>query len=376
MAPPLHFLACAATALLALLAACAPTPSPPSVRLDHAGTGTPAMSAGSAHLLSWRVLPGAPRIRGKQDDVHFISPTLGWSVNGEGNVFRTSDGGETWERMLHQPGTFFRAIAFVDSLTGFAANIGTDYFPNVTDTVPLYRTRDGGVTWSPVSEIHGPFPKGICNLAIAPDGRTLWAAGRVGGPSFLLVSHDRGETWESQELTDRIAMLIDVHFTSAASGVIVGGSSRDVRASHSVVLATADGGRSWEEVFRSPEPMELAWKIDFPTARTGYVSVLAYDSTSTFLKTVDGGRTWREHPLVNGPYQAKGIGFVDEQVGWVGGERPGMPGYRTADGGATWTPDGSLEPLVNRFRFVRGADGRIEAAYAIGMTIQKLEVAP
>jgi photosystem II stability/assembly factor-like uncharacterized protein len=351
-----------------LLAACSPSP-PPSATLRAAPD-----YAALADRLAWERLPDAPTIRGKQDDVYFISSRVGWSVNGEGNIFRTTDGGDHWERVLEQPGTFFRAIVFTDSLNGFAGNIGTDYFPGVTDPTPLYRTRDGGLTWTPVQEIRGPYPKGICNFTLAGDG-SIWASGRVGGPSFLLVSRDGGESWESRVLTSQIAMLIDVHFPTPDYGILVGGSSTSVPESHSVVLATTDGGASWREIFRSVEPMELAWKIDFPTPLSGYVSVMAYDSSATFLKTEDGGHSWRELPLVDGPYLARGVGFLDENVGWMAGERPGMPAYRTLDGGHTWEPDPTLAPLINRFRFVRGRDGSIAAGYAIGMTIQRLSLA-
>ena len=44
----------------------------------------------------------------------------------------------------------------------------------------------------------------------------------------------------------------------------------------------------------------------------------------------------------------------------------------TADGGRSWRPDTTLGPLVNRFRFVRDARGRLVAGYAIGMTIHRL----
>ena len=370
----LRLLSTAALVSLSVLAACV-LPSAAlrrdvgMPRASSVPNGTPA-----AHRLSWRTLPDAPTIRGKQDDLFFTSARLGWSVNGEGNIFRTRNGGDSWERVLHQPGTFFRAVVFVDSLNGFAGNIGTGYFPGVTDTIPLYRTRDGGTTWTPVTEIQGPYPKGVCNFSVAPDGRTIWASGRVGGPSFLLVSRDRGETWESQDVSDRLAMLIDVRFLSAERGLIIGGTSTDIRRSHSVVLTTEDGGRSWREAFRSRDATELAWKIDFPSARVGYISVLAYDSTSTFLKSLDGGGSWAEHRFISGPYQAKGVGFLSETTGWMAGERPGTPAYRTVDGGQTWQPDSTLGPLVNRFRFVRGRKGNLQAGYAIGMTIQKLDL--
>jgi hypothetical protein len=101
------------------------------------------------------------RYAGKQDDITFINEKEGWYVNGFGSIYHTKDGGESWEKLLEKKGTFFRCIAFIDSLTGFAGTVGTDYFPNVTDTIPLYGTIDGGKTWNPVSYA-GPYVKGLC----------------------------------------------------------------------------------------------------------------------------------------------------------------------------------------------------------------------
>ena len=39
-------------------------------------------------------------------------------------------------------------------------------FPGVTDTNPLYRTTDGGKSWSPVTRITGPAPSGICAIHV------------------------------------------------------------------------------------------------------------------------------------------------------------------------------------------------------------------
>ena len=186
-----------------------PAPQPPTVEeLDAA---------------RWEEMPTAPSINGKQDDVYFIDPMRGWSVNGLGRIYKTEDGGDSWILVYEQPGTYFRSILFVDELRGFAGNLGPGLSPSITDTTPLYRTVDGGLTWTAVTEIDGRMPAGICNMT--RHGNVLLAAGRVAGPSYLMRSNDLGETWTSYELTSRIAMLIDAALFSEAEGIIVGGTS-------------------------------------------------------------------------------------------------------------------------------------------------------
>ena len=113
----------------------------------------------------WKKCETAPNYKGKQDDIFFIDENLGWYVNGSGQIFKTYNGGQIWAEVFKQPGTFFRCIGFVDSLNGYVGNIGTDYFPGVTDTIPLYQTKDGGNSWQPVS-YNGPYIKGICAIDI------------------------------------------------------------------------------------------------------------------------------------------------------------------------------------------------------------------
>lgn len=316
----------------------------------------------------WALMANAPRISGKQDDIFFLTPQLGWAVNGLGNIYKTTDGGENWSLQLHQEGTHFRAVLFISPQRGFVTNVGTGYYPNVTDPVPMYETRDGGETWMAVTSISGPMPKGICNFTQLSDEHIV-AVGRVGGPSFVLISTDRGESWTSSEVTPQIPVLIDGHFFNPQEGVLLGGTQRNPSLSQSLVLRTSDGGATWQEVFRSEAFSELGWKLSFVNDRVGYASVLASHDNSSFLKTTDGGQTWQQLPMNVGAYQAKGIGFINERIGWIGGELPAKPAYRTSDGGETWQPAPDLGPLINRIRFVDPW-----TAYAIGSTVYKLEL--
>lgn len=334
---------------------------------------------------TWRKLPTEP-YPGKQDDVFFITATTGWYGNGAGKVFRTADGGATWTKVWEKPGTFVRCLAFLDEQVGVLGNVGTGYFPGVTDEVPIYRTIDGGTTWEPVTDIDGAPVAGLCAFDVVPvpfinagvlDRRPrIVGVGRVGGPAALVRSDDRGVTWKRGSLPAEAAMAFDVTFLDERRGFVAAATDADVSRSRALILATEDGGDTWREVYRSGRPFETTWKLSFPSDTVGYCTVQSYDpdpaaSRRFVAKTTDGGRSWTEIPLVDDhAVRAFGVAFTDEATGWVGA----MPhGFQTTDGGATWTK-ASFGNAVNKIRLVRGEGGT--TAYAIGVDLHKLERAP
>ncbi len=353
-------------------------PAPPAPPTPDA-TATPAAAADGS-LPAWRMLKTESH-PGKQDDVFFITPTTGWYVNGAGKIFKTTDGGDTWTLKLHKPGTYFRCIAFVDERIGLAGNIGPGYFPNVSDATPLYRTDDGGETWTPVQAIDGPPVVGLCALEVLRekfvnagnlDERVrIVGVGRVGGPATMVFSDDLGKTWSQIDLKNDAAMAFDVHFFDRQNGVIAAATDANVAESRALILTTADAGKTWKQAYVSARPFELTWKIAFPTRQVGYVTIQSYNPDASasqrfVAKTTDGGATWSELPLVDdAKVRQFGIAFVDERRGWVGAV-PG--GFQTIDGGATWTPV-KFGNAVNKIRLLPTTEG--VHAFAIGMGVAR-----
>ena len=68
-------------------------------------------------------------------------------------------------------------------LNGWAGNVGYGEF-GATDTMNLYETSDGGVSWVPFDNFTGPEPTGICGLQVIND-TVMCAVGRVRGPAFF-----------------------------------------------------------------------------------------------------------------------------------------------------------------------------------------------
>lgn len=356
----------------------------PTLPLRAEPPASEAAPAAAPTVLAWTKLPTEPG-KGKQDDISFISPEVGWYVSGAlGRIFYTADGGATWTKQIDKPGTFFRCIAFLDTRRGFAGNIGPGYFPGVTDDVPLYRTTDGGETWTPVTTITGPAVTGLCALEVVRkpfinaghlDHKVrIVGGGRVGGPPVFVSSDDLGETWTSTDLSDVCGMVLDVHFHDFEHGLIAAATSADVQQSRALILTTDDAGKTWTKRYESSRPFELTWKISFPVREVGYVTIQSYDpdtaaSQRFIAKTTDGGMTWTELPLVNEhKVRQFGVCFTDANTGWVGA----MPhGFHTADGGTTWAPV-KFGNAVNKIRAVRSESGGPITLYAVGAEVHKL----
>lgn len=140
------------------------------------------------------------------------------------------------------------------------------------------------------------------------------------------------------------------------------------------VLATEDGGATWNEVYRSARPFELTWKFSFPDANTGSCTIQSYNpdpaaSQRFVAKTTDGGKSWTEMPLVDdAKVREFSVAFVDADTGWVGA----MPhGFATTDGSKTWTRT-NFGNAVNKIRLLRGAEG--VTGYAIGTEVHGLRL--
>ena len=88
------------------------------------------------------------------------------------------------------------------------------------------------------------------------------------------------------------------------------------------VLATQNGGRSWQKILDVPSPI---FTLDLLGKNLGYVS----SRWQPLHKTVDGGKAWTELDGIEG---LNYVYFLDEKRGWGYGGAI----WQTSDGGNTW----------------------------------------
>jgi photosystem II stability/assembly factor-like uncharacterized protein len=312
----------------------------------------------------------------KRDDIVFVNSQTAFYGTGKGNLYRTDDGGHSWSLVWSKPGTFIRSLGFIDAQHGFLGNLGAG-LAGITDTVPLYETRDGGRTWAPAQIGDAAIP-GVCSIDILKSRSIhegdvservyIHAAGRANGPAKLLRSENGGATWTLIDLSGRAGMILDVKFLDPNVGFVFAATNGDIAKSSGLIMKTMDGGRTWRDVYRSTRLNEIMWKGFFVDDRIGYATVQNDDPQNAqqrIVKTVDGGEHWSELPLtVNKDAEELGVGFVSAKIGWVG---TAAGSFETRDGGKTWAPS-TLAPKANRIR-TRAADGT-PMVYAIGSEVQ------
>lgn len=128
-------------------------------------------------------------------------------------IYKSTDKGLTWEATRLQ--TFnesLQDIVFVDELNGITCDLDVN---NQTPT--LYRTSDGGETWSEVI-FSGPFTGAF--ISAVPGTNTLVCSnGIYVGPQGTSYSTDLGSTWTAIDLDDQgLLQHSEVSFFDATHG--------------------------------------------------------------------------------------------------------------------------------------------------------------
>jgi photosystem II stability/assembly factor-like uncharacterized protein len=275
---------------------------------------TPASSIGSL-----AVAPSDPNVVWAGTGETFIRSNI--SI-GDG-IYRSTDAGRTWQhRGLEKTGRIGRVVIDPrDPDVVFAAALGHAYGPQPERGV--YRTRDGGATWERVLFVDEDT--GAIDLVMDPNNPRilfaatwqvrLWTAGRVsGGPgSGLYMSRDGGDTWKKLEghglpkpPWGKIGLAMSAADSNRVYALIETSSNRDfepVDAFQGVLWRSDDGGDSWRMVnadnnlaqrplyyTRAAAAPDNANEITFMAARQS----ISYDGGIT---TVEQNSGWDHHDI-------------------------------------------------------------------------------
>jgi photosystem II stability/assembly factor-like uncharacterized protein len=176
----------------------------------------------------------------------------------ERGVYKSTDGGQHWQRVLDKgPDVGIADIAMAQAKPNilFAATWNAHrppwsaYPPIEGPGNALYRTTDGGATWTQITG-HG-LPSGAwgrTGIAVSADGTRVYATIVCPGHSGLYRSNDGGDTWTLVNTDSRLTSRA-WYFSSLA----IDPSNADVLYIPNVALyRTNDGGKTIEIVRGAP----------------------------------------------------------------------------------------------------------------------------
>lgn len=216
----------------------------------------------------------------------------------ERGVYRTTDGGETWQRVL-----------FVDPGTGCSGLTMDTHDPNVLfagmwqvemhtwamfsggASSGIYTSRDGGTTWKQVVNPGLPkSPVGKIDIAIAPtDSKRVYALIQTADQGSLWRSDDGGATWRDENWSRMLIGRAGYYIRLA-----VGTDNPDyVLVANSSFFRSTDGGKTFDQVPWGGDNHDIWIDPQLP-GRMG----LTNDAGARL--TTDAGKTWTNVEVANG----------------------------------------------------------------------------
>jgi len=271
------------------------------------------------------------------------APTLsGW-------VTRTADGGATW-KYSQIPGAEGYVVWGVSALDADLAWVSMNYRADRTKS-RIYRTQDGGDTWQ--LQFEGPGAGFFTHFFDGQNGVM------VRGNKYR-HSSDSGATWSALDSFPAVnngVFLIPTELFDVCQDTIW------VPTAEGKISKSTDKGKTWQTYSTYMQFSGVsANMLDFSDGRQG-LAVAAFSSTidpngfypalpyPRLFNTADGGLTWQEIPSFNLPLPADDINI--SAIGAV----PGLPGtylmvagyfdtgtstsknfiYQSNDNGLSWT---------------------------------------
>jgi photosystem II stability/assembly factor-like uncharacterized protein len=249
---------------------------------------------------SWQGIqtPFKSRIR----DMQFIDENHGYVITTYEGVFKTTDGGQIWTKILenrvhyyhfHIYANPFTSVCFLDKNTGFVYGESS----NVKTSNILFLTKDGGLSWKCLS-ISYPEPSGKYPTIFDKLRKVYFHnssdTGYVVNRGDLYKTADLGSTWEKIHETNRYNL--EVFFVTPQIGYILESQ-----------LMTTDGGMTWSKN---------------PDIRIGDIIITVnqkefyYLSGGSIVKTIAGDRDYYYMTKETDTWVQKMV-FPSENVGYA-----------------------------------------------------------
>jgi photosystem II stability/assembly factor-like uncharacterized protein len=261
-------------------------------------------------------------------------------------VYRSNDGGKTWNNIGLKDTRHIGAVIVhpTNPDVAFVAALGHAYGTNAERGI--FRTRDGGKTWEKVlylddrtggiDVVFDPQNPHVLFAAMWEGYRTPWTLNSGGAKDGLYRSNDDGTTWkriEGNGIPEGPLGRIGVSVSGGDSNVVYA----LIEAKKGGLYRSDDAGTNWTLINDDHRFRQRAWYFTHVWADPKD-SNKVYIANTGLYRSIDGGKSFERLPAPHGDHHAL----------WIDPNSPnrminGNDGGATisVDGGKNWTTQGN-----------------------------------
>ena len=262
------------------------------------------------------------------------NPEIVWAADSvAGRLWRSDDGGDSWTPLssvggIVSAGSGIGAMTVEPRLEGSVLWIGTRLDG-------IWRSVDGGATWEAAGQgLGGPPAPTVRALVATPDGRLV--AGTHAGV-FLLPAP--GAAWQqpAQPLPADAVVLTLALDAAEPDAVFYAGTSDQG------VWRSDDGGQTWQPANGAGLPDNTYASFLASAGQNDGASTLLLGTNQSAFRSNDRGATWQAMTVAGQPWPA-GCDAITSAGGVVYAGTRGQGIYTSFDAGQTWQSGAAVEP--------------------------------
>jgi photosystem II stability/assembly factor-like uncharacterized protein len=213
-------------------------------------------------------------------------------------IFRTQDGGDSWDQLPMIPGPDVITMSFHTRVIAMAVNPQSpDEIYAALEVGGMVRSLDGGENWEPINrglreggedrmDLHG------VQVSAAQPG-TVYISTREG----MFRSPDRGDHWDPIDIKEYspITYTRDLLVSPGDPRTLYVSLGRAARSEVGALFRSPDLGESWERVDHDVNPQSTMMSVSVKQSNPSQIYCATRDGQ--VFGSLDAGATWKEYPL-------------------------------------------------------------------------------